>query len=205
MAERFEAEYLSGTPPWDIGRPQPAIARLAEANSVRGRVLDVGCGTGENALYLASRGFDVTGVDISPEAIRRATAKSAERGIPVHFEVADVLDLTGRAEAFDTAVDSGVFHVFDDQSRPRYARSVGGVLRTGGRLFIFCFSDLQPGDWGPRRVTQAEIRSTFAEGWTVDKIEPATFDTLVDGGLLVAAWLASLTRTPGLGRSPMPR
>jgi len=194
MAERFEAAYLEGTPPWDIGRPQSEFVRLTEAGRIDGRVIDIGCGTGENSLFIASRGIDVVGVDAAPEAIRQATAKAAARGVTVRFEVADVLDLNQYTAAFDTAIDCGVFHVFDDDSRPLYARSVGGVLRPGGRLFLMCFSEHQPGDWGPRRVTRAEIRSTFADGWTVDAIEPATFETNIAGDESVQAWLARLTR-----------
>jgi cyclopropane fatty-acyl-phospholipid synthase-like methyltransferase len=194
MAERFQTAYLEGTPPWDIGRPQPEFVRLAEAGRIDGHVIDIGCGTGENALFIASRGLDVVGVDVAPEAIRQATAKAAARGVPVRFEVADVLDLNQFSVAFDTAIDSGVFHVFDDDSRPLYARSVGGALRPGGRLFLMCFSEHEPGDWGPRRVTRAEIRSTFADGWIVDAIEPATFETNLEGEARVQAWLARLTR-----------
>jgi cyclopropane fatty-acyl-phospholipid synthase-like methyltransferase len=194
MAERFQTAYLEGTPPWDIGRPQAEFVRLAEAGRFDGRVIDIGCGTGENALFIASRGLDVVGVDAAPEAIRQATAKAAARSVAVRFEVADVLDLNQYTAAFDTAIDSGVFHVFDDASRPPYARSVGGALRPGGRLFLMCFSEHEPGDWGPRRVTRAEIRSTFADGWIVDAIEPATFETNLEGEALVQAWLARLTR-----------
>lgn len=194
MARDFQAVYLEGTPPWDIGRPQPEFVRLAEAGRFDGRVIDIGCGTGENALFIASRGLDVVGVDVAPEAIRQATAKAAARGLAARFEVADVLDLNQYTAAFDTAIDSGVFHVFDDDSRPLYARSVGGALRPGGRLFLMCFSEHEPGDWGPRRVTRAEIRSTFADGWIVDAIEPATFETNLEGEARVQAWLARLTR-----------
>ncbi|HWW10564.1 MAG TPA: class I SAM-dependent methyltransferase [Candidatus Acidoferrales bacterium] len=195
MAERFQTAYLEGTPPWDIGRPQAEFVRLAEAGRIDGRVIDIGCGTGENALFIASRGLDVVGVDAAPEAIRQATEKAAARGVPVRFEVADVLDLNQYTAAFDTAIDSGVFHVFDDDSRPLYARSVGGALRPGARLFLMCFSEHEPGDWGPRRVTRAEIRSTFADGWIVDAIEPATFETNLEGEARVQAWLARLTRS----------
>lgn len=194
MAERFQTAYLEGTPPWDIGRPQAEFVRLAEAGRIDGRVIDIGCGTGENALFIASRGLDVVGVDAAPEAIRQATEKAAARGIAVRFEVADVLDLNQYNAAFDTAIDSGVFHVFDDPSRPLYARSVGRALRPGARLFLMCFSEHEPGDWGPRRVTRAEIRSTFADGWIVDAIEPATFETNLEGEARVQAWLARLTR-----------
>ena len=193
MAERFQASYLAGAPPWDIGRPQSVFVRLVDTGAVRGRVIDLGCGTGENAMYAAEHGSDVVGVDVAPEAIRQAQAKAQERGLAVEFQVADVLDLNRNSGEFDTAIDSGMFHTLDDASRPRYARSVGGVLRPGGRLFIACFSEHEPGDWGPRRVTQAEIRATFREGWTVDSIEAEVFDTLLPEAPKVSAWLASLT------------
>lgn len=194
MAQRFQASYLEGTPPWDIGRPQGAFVRLIDGGAVRGRVLDVGCGTGENAMYAAQAGLQVVGVDFAPEAIRRARAKARERGLVVDFEVADVLDLNQYGETFDSAMDSGMFHTLPDAARPRYAASVGGALRSGGRLFIECFSEHEPGDWGPRRVTQAEIRATFTAGWTVDGIEADTFDTFVREAPKVSAWLVSLTR-----------
>jgi 2-polyprenyl-3-methyl-5-hydroxy-6-metoxy-1,4-benzoquinol methylase len=78
-------EAYSGTPPWDIGRPQGEFVRLAESGAIRGDVLDVGCGTGENALYLASLGHVVLGIDAAPHAIEKARKKSEERGIQVTF------------------------------------------------------------------------------------------------------------------------
>ena len=150
MAERFEAMYLAGSPPWDIGRAQPEFVTLADAGRIAGRVLDVGCGTGENAIYFAARGLDVVGVDGAVDAIRQAGDKARTRGVRVRFDVADVLDLGEDLGDFDTVTDSGVFHVFDDEDRPRYERSVHGVLRPGGHLYLLCFSERQPGDWGPR-------------------------------------------------------
>ncbi len=91
--ERFELMYQRRQPPWDIGRPQPAIVRLAEAGQIRGSVLDVGCGTGENALYLAARGHECWGIDFVPIAIERAKAKAAERSSDVHFAVGNALKL----------------------------------------------------------------------------------------------------------------
>jgi ubiquinone/menaquinone biosynthesis C-methylase UbiE len=180
MADRFDDSYLAGSAPWDIGRAQPEFVHLVEAGRISGRVIDLGCGTGDNALHFARAGLDVVGVDGAPEAIRQAVAKAADPGLSITFEVADVLDLSGDAERFDTATDSGVFHVFEDEDRPRYTTSVHRVLRPGGHLFIVCFSDRQPGDWGPRRVTQRELRETFADGWQVESE--------------VEAWLASITR-----------
>jgi cyclopropane fatty-acyl-phospholipid synthase-like methyltransferase len=194
MADRFDAAYLAGAAPWDIGRAQPELATLVETGRLTGRVIDIGCGTGENALYFSESGLEVMGVDGSPEAIRQARAKAAERGVATTFEVADVLDLRLTAEPFDTATDSGVFHVFEDEDRPRYASSVRRVLRPEGRLFLLCFSERQPGTNGPRRVTQRELRETFADGWRLERIDAAHFETNLDGSPHVEAWLASISR-----------
>jgi cyclopropane fatty-acyl-phospholipid synthase-like methyltransferase len=194
MADRFDTTYLEGSPPWDIGRAQPELVNLVEAGLITGRVIDLGCGSGENAIYFATVGLDVVGVDGSPEAIRQARGKAQQRGVSIRFDVADVLDLGEHRESFDTATDSGVFHVFDDEDRPRYENSVRGVLRPGGHLFLLCFSERQPGDWGPRRVTQRELRETFAGGWHVDRIDEAHFATQLDDAQQVEAWLAVITR-----------
>ncbi len=152
--DQFEAMYRQSSPPWDIGRPQDAIVALADAGKIRGRVLDVGCGTGENVLFLAQRGFDVTGIDLAPTAIDRARQKAQDRSLAVTFEIADALDLGALGMAFDTIVDSGLFHVFDDADRRRYVASLAAALTPGGRYFMLAFSDEQPGTWGPRRIRQ---------------------------------------------------
>ena len=198
--DRFESAY-AGTPAWDIGRPQPAIVRLAEAGQITGLVLDVGCGTGENALYLAERGFAATGIDSAPTAIRKARSKARRRGLEVHFEVADALNLATPARPYDTVIDSGLFHVFSDDERTRFRASLERVVRPGATYFLMCFSDRQPGDWGPRRVTQAEIRSVFTDGWRVDDIQPSAFETNVGR---VLAWLASISRATGGPANPEP-
>ena len=190
-ADWFESAYV-GTPPWDIGRPQPEIMRLAQTGQITGSVLDVGCGTGENALYLAERGFAATGIDGAPTAIEKARAKAKGRALEVRFELADALDLSVPEGQFDTVIDSGLFHVFSDEERPRFRDSLGRVLRSGGTYFLMCFSDQESGDWGPRRVTQAEIRSVFSGAWRVNYIQPSAFD--VNGGQ-AQAWLASISRS----------
>lgn len=197
MPDRFEASYREGTPPWDIGKPQPEFVRLDEAGEIGRRVIDVGCGTGENALYLASQGHDVLGVDGAPSAIERARHKAAERGLTASFELGNVLDLRSSAGEFDSAIDSGCFHVFGDEDRPAYVRSVHGVLRPGGRLFLLCFSDRQAGDWGPRRVTQHELRASFTGPFAIESISEAHFDvqTGAGNGPLIAAWLAVMSAT----------
>lgn len=190
MASFFDEAYR-GVPPWDIGRPQPAILELAETGQIQGRVLDVGCGTGDNALYLSGRGHEVTGIDGAPRAIEKAKQKARQRGLSATFLVADALDLAQLGRTFDTAIDSGLFHVFSDPDRLRFAESLASIVRPDGRYFLMCFSEHQPGVWGPRRVTQAEIRETFRRGWRVDSIQAAHFD--INQGT-ASAWLATITR-----------
>ena len=187
--EDFDALY-AGTPPWDIGRPQPAFLALAENGEVKGRVLDVGCGTGEHALLAAGLGLEATGVDVAAAAIGAAEAKAAERGLEARFLVWNALDLAALGELFDTVLDSGCFHVLDDDDRPAYVASLGAATRVGGRCHLLCFSDRQPGLFGPRRVSQEELRAAFADGWRVDAIESATIDSR-DGRGSALAWLAT--------------
>ncbi len=187
----------ASTPPWDIGRPQPTFLDLATAGEIRGRVLDVGCGTGEHALMAAGLGLDATGVDTSPTAIEAAKAKAQARGLSVRFQVWDALQLAALGEQFDTVLDSGLFHVFDDSARARYVESLKAVTRReGGRCFMLCFSERQPGTFGPRRVTEAEIRASFASGWRIDSIARATMDITIDPRG-AQAWLSAITRTRG--------
>ena len=193
----WDDAYAGGVPaPWDIGRPQPAFLRLAEQGLLAGRVLDSGCGTGEHTLLAAAHGADATGVDVSGLAIRRARDKAAERGLAARFEVGDALRLADLGLTFDVIIDSGVFHVFDDDARGRYVTSLASVLRPGGHCYLACFSDRQPGTWGPRRVSQDELRAAFSRGWTVASIEAATFEVNEAriGVSSVQAWLAVLER-----------
>jgi SAM-dependent methyltransferase len=196
--EDFDALY-EGRPPWDIGRPQPAFRALAEAGAIRGRVLDVGCGTGEHALLAAGLGLEATGIDVAAAAIEAARAKAAERGLAVRFLVWDALDLADLGERFDTVLDSGLFHVMDDGDRPAYVAALATATEVGGSCHVLCFSDRQPGMFGPRRVTQDELRASFARGWRVEGIEATTIDTVGDYGP-AQAWLATFTRVEAAGR-----
>jgi SAM-dependent methyltransferase len=188
----FDVAY-EGSPTWDIGRPQPAVVRLEESGRIVGSVLDVGCGTGENALYLASRGHEVEGVDLARRAIEQAEAKAGERGIDVAFEVRDALRLDELGRTFDTAIDVGLFHTLADEERLAYGRSLRSAVAPGGRCFVLCWSERNPWGFGPRRVTHMELLGTFERGWTVDAIEDERLEGKLAGGS-VHAWLASLTR-----------
>lgn len=195
----FEAMY-AGTPPWDIGRPQPTFLALASSGQLRGRVLDVGCGTGEHALMAAALGLDATGVDTSPTAIDAAQTKARARGLSARFLICNALQLVdlGDGERFDTLIDSGLFHIFDDADRSKYVESLKAVTLPGSRYFMLCFSERQPGDFGPRRVSEPEIRSAFESGWRIDSLERAIMDVTIDPNG-VQAWLCALTRTSDQG------
>jgi SAM-dependent methyltransferase len=185
--------YGATPPPWDIGRPQLVFAALADGGRIRGRVLDAGCGTGEHTLMLAARGMDATGVDVASTGIAIAQRKAEERGVSARLLVCDALSLGELGEQFDTVLDSGLFHVFDDEQRAQYVQALADVVAPGGRLLLCCFSDAEPGDWGPRRVRQDELRAAFADGWQIESIEPAEFQTNLDPPTALA-WLMTATR-----------
>lgn len=187
------ARMYEGTPPWDIGRPQGAFVRLAELGAIEGEVLDAGCGTGENALHLAGLGYSVLGVDAAAPAIEAARAKARQRGREAQFLVADALRLEVLGRMFDTVIDSGLFHVFSNEDRLRYVASLARAFRDRGRVFILCFSEREPGDWGPRRVTERELRAAFREGWEVERIVPERLETNL-GPQGVQGWLATVRR-----------
>jgi SAM-dependent methyltransferase len=194
----WDSAYLRDVPPpWDIGRPQPVFAELAKKGLLTGAVLDAGCGTGEHALLAAANGASVFGVDASETAIGRAKAKAAARSLDVSFELGDILTMSFPAGSFDTVIDVGLFHVFDDIDRRRYVDVIGTGLRRGGCCYLMCFSDLQPGDWGPRRISAQELKDSFATGWAFTSIEPTHFEiNPVMEATTAAAWLAVINRLP---------
>ncbi len=196
MVGFFDNAYREGgTPTWDVGRPQGAVVRLARTGLVTGSVLDAGCGTGENALHLAELGHPVLGVDFAVAAIERATAKAVDRGLPAEFRLGDALDLGALERTFDTVLDVGLFHTFDDGDRPRYAASLAAALRPGGRAFLLCWSDRNPFGRGPRRISRREIHDTFGTGWKVESVDPEWLDTRLPEGR-IHAWLARIARDP---------
>lgn len=188
----FEKAY-KGKPPWDIGRPQKEFVHLEESGKISGDVLDVGCGTGDNALYLAGRGHDVWAVDSAPAAIETARQKAEERGLAATFLVKDALHLHEIGRTFDTVIDSGLFHTLSDPDRPRFVGNLSRVMKPGGSYFMLAFSDREPAGYGPRRITQTEIRDAFSDGWRIDEIQAAVFEsnTRPEGS---RAWLSSITR-----------
>ena len=173
----FESAY-AGQAPWDIGRPQKSFVDVAD--QITGSILDAGCGTGENALLFAKQGHKVTGIDYLAEPIKQAKHKAAERGLIATFLEMDAMSLKDLPEVFDNVIDSGLFHVFSDNDRRRYVDGLATVVKPGGRLFLLCFSDEEPGTRGPRQVSRKEIDAAFAEGWKVESIEPTRFEVRPD-------------------------
>jgi len=190
----WDASYRHGPAPWDIGGPQPAVVRLAAAGAFRGAVLDAGCGSGENALHLASLGLSVLGVDVAETAVTQARAAALARRIQVEFAVADALDLGRLGRSFTTVLDCGLFHSFDADERRRYVASLASVTEQGGTLSLLSFSDRGPGT-GPHPVSEDELRAAFGDGtgWSVAAIEPDRLQTRFhDRG--APAWCATVTR-----------
>ncbi len=193
----WDDSYAGPSPPWDIGRPQPAFVRLTEAGVLTGALLDAGCGTGEHTILAARHNAHALGIDVSPRAIEIARGKAVERGVDCSFKVLDALRIETLGEAFDTVVDSGLFHVFDDTARVGYVTALHAVVRPGGHIHLMCFSDRQPGDWGPRRVTEGELRAAFGSGWRMDSLGAERFDINPGLGATTAeAWLADVVRMP---------
>jgi SAM-dependent methyltransferase len=191
----WDASYAAGPAPWDVGRPQPAIVRLAESGAFAGAVLDAGCGTGDNALHVASLELHVVGFDVAETALSIARAKAAERGLAAEFVVADALHLDRLGRVFDTVLDSGLLHTFDADERRDYVAGLASVTRRGGRLYVLCFSDVGPGPVGPHPVSEAELRAAFATGggWRVLSVNSERAETRFHAQGL-PAWLAKIER-----------
>lgn len=191
----WDESYRGEEPPaWDAGGPRAAVVRLCDDGAFEGPVLDAGCGLGEDALEIASRGIEVVGVDVAPTAIERARDKAAERGVDATFTVADALHLDRLGRTFRSVLDSGLFHTFDDDERSAYVESLAAVTAPGSVLHLLCVSDAVTGDMGPRRrVGRDEIPAAFRAGWRVVSIEPDRLEVTFDSEGL-PAWRARIER-----------
>jgi SAM-dependent methyltransferase len=191
----WDASYLDGPAPWDIGHPQPAILRLAGEGAFAGAVLDAGCGTGENALHLASVGLRVLGVDVAETALAIARQKAAARGLDAEFVAADALHLDRLGRVFDTVLDCALFHTFDSDERRDYVASLASVTAPGGVLHVLCFSDVGPDPFGPHPVSEQELRAAFGRGggWSLAFLSADRCQTRFDARG-APAWLARIER-----------
>ncbi len=191
----WDASYGDGPAPWDIGEPQPAVARLVLQHTFVAPVLDAGCGTGENALCIASEGSSVLGVDVAKTALAMAREKAEQRGIEAEFALADALHLERLNRRFRTVLDCGLFHSFDADERVRYVSSLASVVDPGGTLHLLCFSD-RGSDLGPHPIGLEALRAPFdaTGGWSVVSVEPERLQTRFHDQDGAPAWLARVDR-----------
>ncbi len=147
------------------------MAALAERGALHGRVLNVGCGTGEHALLAARVGLQVVGIDTDAAALNQARTKAAHLRLPVTFLRHDARHLDQlAAPRFDTALDCQLFHALTGADRSGYLTGPATVLRVGGRLLLLCYADSQPDV--PHRVSRADLLTSFRDGWRMTASSP---------------------------------
>lgn len=203
----FDNAYAEGAPPWVIDEPQPVVVALEREGRFGAAVLDAGCGTGEHTLLLAERGHDVLGVDFSAGAIALARGRAETRGVAAEFAVADVFALESTLDgAFDTVLDSALFHVFDAADRRRYADVLHRVTRPGGAVYVLALAESDGRSFGPS-VPDTAFRDAFVDSWAVESVAAVRYRGVarsaeqaesagVDVGEVVdvPAWLARMRR-----------
>jgi ubiquinone/menaquinone biosynthesis C-methylase UbiE len=191
----FAGMYAEGIPPWQIDRPQPEVIRLIEQGKFESPVLDLGCGTGDNAIKLARHGLVVKGLDAVPEALERARKKTEQAGLKQspEFALGDALRLAESGLKARTVLDCALFHTFSDEERKEYIRGLEAVLSPGGRLHILSFSELETRQPGPRRLSWSEITGSFGSGWRVeDSVRCRYWDRVRPDG--AHAWRVTFAR-----------
>ena len=193
MTSRFDHLYQFESPPWEIQRPQTCVQNAFRGGDIEGPVLDLGCGTGHNTVWMAEQGLVATGIDVSAVAIQRARALASQAQANVTFDVADARSYVSK-EKFQTIVDSAVFHIFDDEDQSRYLHAAKNALVAGGRLVGFGFSDEEPGDWGPRRLSKSQLELCFADGWDLVSLDKVAYEIVRDEPVKAWRWIA--TRQP---------
>ena len=188
----FDAEYAFVNAPWELDGPAAVVVRLAEEGLIVGSVLDVGCGLGANARYLASLGHPTLGIDFSSVAIRRARDLAAGQGLPVDFRVHDALDLGALGRRFDTGLDIGLLDCLTTAEVQRYVAGLAAVIRPGGRVLITTWAVRSPRALR-LRVRPRDLRRAFGfGGWRVESITPEWMTG--PGGDRAPAWLAQIAR-----------
>jgi methyl halide transferase len=179
QVERWDARYRGDQrPSWDTGRPSTELQRMVEQGILQpGRVVELGCGTGVNAVYLASQGFDVTAIDLSPTALEGARQRAQEAGVTVNWIHADVLNPPALG-SFDLVFDRGCYHGVRRIDAAGYVETVKTLIRPGGRVLILAGNANQPKPHsGPPRVTETELVSDFAEAFDFEHLREIRFDT----------------------------
>jgi methyl halide transferase len=197
--QRWDKRYASGDLPWDTGRHDGSLERIIARHSVQPcRVLELGCGTGSNAIWLAERGFEVSAVDVSPLAVARARSKAQHANVEVDFVESDVFEGAFPPAAFGFVFDRGCFHSFPEpEERDRFAQYVHDHLQPGGLwLSLIGSKDSPPREEGPPKLSAAEVLSHVEPLFEVVLLDAIHFDS--DQRAPAAAW-ACLLRKRNLG------
>lgn len=178
MDRDWEQSYRRADAPWDTGRPSAELmAVLREEAIPPGRAIDLGCGTGANAVALAERRFEVTGVDVSELALQRARRRAAEAGVRARFIRADLLEQPELGGPFDFLFDRGCYHVLRRENVWAALQMLRSLTRPGSRFLLLTGN--ADGEWtehGPPRVHEAELREELGELFEIEWIRPFRFD-----------------------------
>lgn len=196
LVDRWDAAYREGRrPPWDTGRPSSHLKRLVEEQVLRPcRVLELGCGTGVNAVYLAGQGFDVTALDVAPTALQAARERAEQAGVKVRWIQADVLNPPA-LEPFDLIFDRGCYHGVRRQNASRYVEVVKKSCRPGGHVLILAGNANESGrSYGPPRVDETELVGDFADSFDFESLREIRFDTADPQAKGALAWSVLLRR-----------
>lgn len=190
----WDQSYRERQTPWDTGLRSRELARVLDEEPIRpGRAVELGCGTGTNAVFLAQRGFDVTGFDLSAVALDEARRKTANAGVSVEFIEADLCRLEWTGEPFDFLFDRGCYHCARRGDLAGYQETVRRLSRAGSRYLVLAGNAREQTEQGPPRVTEAEIRADLGGLFDVEWIREFRFEDAggVDGPL---GWSCLLVR-----------
>ncbi|MBY9004295.1 MAG: methyltransferase domain-containing protein [Candidatus Lokiarchaeota archaeon] len=182
----FNRRYM-GMPPWEDNEPRSFVKELIESG-LSGKILDVGCGTGANVIYLAKQGLDITGIDFSEMAIMKARDYAKKVGIEATFFVRDFFNLPKDEEKYDTIIDCGLYHSFSYKDKEMYAEVIESLLNPGGTLYMFCTNENFGS--GPKIVPKEEIENRFKNPFIVNSIKKIRLKGAIGN---MKGWLVSIT------------
>lgn len=174
----WNESYASGQLPWDTGQPEPVLVEFVTSGAVTpGRALEIGAGTGTNAIWMAERGFDVLGIDVSPLAVERARTKMEGRTLRCRLAVWDILAAPPPDAPFQFVFDRGCFHVFDEaDERERFAAHVAAALAPGGLwLSLIGSTEGKPREVGPPRRSAREVTLGIEPALEIVEMRSAEF------------------------------
>jgi 2-polyprenyl-3-methyl-5-hydroxy-6-metoxy-1,4-benzoquinol methylase len=173
----FDLSYKFGFAEWDVNKAQPDLINLVKQGKINGqKILDIGCGSGDNAIYLAKQGFEVTGIDYAKKGIQLAKSRAEKSHTSVDFLVGDAFNLSWLNYQFDTVIDYGLYHNIPLEKLDKYLSSVEQVIKPNGLFIIQSFGENAPkSNFGPRQVTENELKNVFKDRWQIQEIFPAIF------------------------------